>query len=963
MTTEEKSTLTDIDLTGYEQIEVLGAREHNLKNIDVTIPRNKLVVVTGISGSGKSSLAFDTIYAEGQRRYMESFSAYARSFIGDMERPDVDKINGLSPVISIEQKTTSKNPRSTVGTTTEIYDFLRLLYARAGEAFSYVTGRKMERQSQDQIIDTILEQYAGQKLTLLAPIVKGRKGHYRELFVQIAKTGYTKVRVDGVVQDIAPKMQLDRYKIHDIEIVIDRLVPKAEDRYRLSQSVQTALRQGKGAMQMLDGAGTLVYFSQNLMDPESGISYDEPSPNTFSFNSPYGACPVCNGLGVIEEITEESVLPDKSLSISRGAIAPLGEYRELWIFKEIEMILKKYKLNLTTPVNKFPEELVHVLMYGTEDDTTEATPQQPTRGKAAEDHYSFKFEGIVKFLKRQQENTNDKIQEWLKDFMVVNTCPECAGARLKKESLYFKIDQKNISELARMDISELTTWFSGLEDRLSNRQNIIAKEILKEIRKRIGFLLNIGLDYLTLDRPLRTLSGGEAQRIRLATQIGTQLVGVLYIMDEPSIGLHQRDNVKLIDSLKNLRDLGNTVLVVEHDKDMMLESDFILDIGPGAGRHGGQVVGIGTPSEFLTNGSLTADYLSGRRAIDVPSVRRKGNGKFLIIKGATGHNLKNVTLKLPLGKMVSITGVSGSGKSSLIHETLFPLLNRHFYKSKREPLTFKTVEGLEHLDKVIEVDQSPIGRTPRSNPATYTGMFSDIRTLFSELPEAKIRGYKPGRFSFNVKGGRCEDCEGAGMKKIEMEFLPDVHVMCETCKGKRFNRETLEVRFKGKSIADVLDMTVEQGLEFFASHPKILRKIQTLHDVGLGYITLGQHATTLSGGEAQRVKLAEELSKKDTGKTLYILDEPTTGLHFQDIKHLLDVLNKLADKGNTVLIIEHNLDVIKVSDHLIDLGPEGGNKGGNIIAEGPPEKVAAVAGSYTGKFLKLELENSKSMVN
>jgi excinuclease ABC subunit A len=962
VTTEEKaldrhSGLTDIDLTGYDQIEVLGAREHNLKNIDVTIPRNKLVVVTGISGSGKSSLAFDTIYAEGQRRYMESFSAYARSFIGDMERPDVDKINGLSPVISIEQKTTSKNPRSTVGTTTEIYDFLRLLYARAGEAFSYVTGRKMERQSQDQIIDTILEQYAGQKLTLMAPIIKSRKGHYRELFVQIAKTGYTKVRVDGVVQDIVPKMQLDRYKIHDIEIVIDRLVPKVEDRYRLSQSVQTALKQGKGAMQMLDGKGQLVYFSQNLMDPESGISYDEPSPNSFSFNSPYGACPVCNGLGVVEEITEESVIPDKSLSISRGAIAPLGEYRELWIFKEIEAILKKYKLNLTTPVAKFPEELLHALMYGTEEEAT-----VPSKKYVGEDYYSFKFEGIVNFLKRQQENSTDKILEWLKDFMVVKTCPECDGARLKKESLYFKIAQKNISELARMDISELTVWFDGLESRLTDRQNIIGKEILKEIRKRIGFLLDIGLDYLTLDRPLRTLSGGEAQRIRLATQIGTQLVGVLYIMDEPSIGLHQRDNVKLIDSLKNLRDLGNTVLVVEHDKDMMLESDFILDIGPGAGRHGGQVVNQGTPDEFLKNqyvgvagSSTTADYLSGRRSIEVPSERRKGSGKFLIIKNATGNNLKNVTLKLPLGRMVTITGVSGSGKSSLIHETLFPVLNRHFYKSKREPLPFKTVEGLEYLDKVIEVDQSPIGRTPRSNPATYTGMFSEIRTLFAELPEAKIRGYKPGRFSFNVKGGRCEDCEGAGMKKIEMEFLPDVHVMCETCKGKRFNRETLEVRFKGKSIADVLDMTVEQALDFFASQPKILRKVTTMNEVGLGYITLGQHATTLSGGEAQRVKLAEELSKKDTGKTLYILDEPTTGLHFQDIAHLLDVLNKLANKGNTVLIIEHNLDVIKVSDHLIDLGPEGGNKGGFIIAEGTPEKVAEVKGSYTGKFLKMEL--------
>ena len=960
MIAEEKATgtsavLTDIDLTGYDQIEVLGAREHNLKNIDVSIPRNKLVVVTGISGSGKSSLAFDTIYAEGQRRYMESFSAYARSFIGDMERPDVDKINGLSPVISIEQKTTSKNPRSTVGTTTEIYDFLRLFFARAGDAYSYVTGRKMERQSQDQIIDTIIGQYEGQKLTLLAPVIRSRKGHYRELFVQIAKMGYTKVRVDGTVQEIVPKMQLDRYKIHDIEIVIDRLVPKGDDgdgqsRYRLSQSVQTAMKQGKGAMQMLDGSGSLVYFSQNLMDPESGISYDEPSPNSFSFNSPYGACPVCNGLGVIEEITEESVIPDKSLSISRGAIAPLGEFRELWIFKEIEAILKKYKLNLSSPVTKFPEDLLYALMYGTEEDATIPSKKYP-----GENYYNFKFDGIVNFLKRQQEQGSDKILDWIRDYLVVSTCPECQGARLKKESLFFKIADKNISELAQMDIADLATWFVGVEDRMTNRQRLIGKEILKEIRKRIGFLVDIGLEYLTLDRPLKTLSGGEAQRIRLATQIGTQLVGVLYIMDEPSIGLHQRDNVKLIDSLKNLRDLGNTVLVVEHDKDMMLESDYILDIGPGAGRHGGNVVGQGTPAEFLKNGSTTADYLSGRRAIAVPAERRKGSGKFLMIKNATGHNLKNVTLKLPLGRMVTITGVSGSGKSSLIHETLFPVLNRHFYKSKREPLPFKSVEGLEHLDKVIEVDQSPIGRTPRSNPATYTGMFTEIRMLFAELPEAKIRGYKPGRFSFNVKGGRCEDCEGAGMKKIEMEFLPDVHVLCETCKGKRFNRETLEVRFKGKSIADVLDMTVEQALDFFASQPKILRKVTTMNAVGLGYITLGQHATTLSGGEAQRVKLAEELSKKDTGKTMYILDEPTTGLHFQDIAHLLDVLNKLADKGNTVLIIEHNLDVIKVSDYLIDLGPEGGNKGGYIIAEGTPEKVATVKGSYTGQFLKAEL--------
>ncbi len=942
--------LNDIDLTGYDQIEVLGAREHNLKNIDVNIPRNKLVVITGISGSGKSSLAFDTIYAEGQRRYMESFSSYARSFIGDMERPDVDKINGLSPVISIEQKTTSKNPRSTVGTTTEIYDFLRLLFARAGEAFSYITGEKMVKQTQDQIIDQILQQHENQKITLLAPLVKGRKGHYRELFVQIAKLGYNKVRIDGEIQEINPKMQLDRYKIHDIEVVIDRIIPKSEDRYRLNQSVSTALKQGKGSMMLLDTKDKTQYFSQNLTDPRSGISYEDPSPNSFSFNSPYGACPTCNGLGTIEEITEDSIIPDKSLSITRGGIAPLGEYRDLWIFKQIEIILKSFKSNIATPIDKLPPEALKTILYGSEEPV--AVPSKKYPGT----EWNTTFEGVITFLKRQQDSDNDKIQEWVRDFLVIKACPDCNGLRLKKESLHFKIDQRNIAELAEMDIREIAEWFDNLESRLSNRQNTIAREILKEIRKRLGFLLGIGLDYLTLNRPLRTLSGGESQRIRLATQIGTQLVGVLYIMDEPSIGLHQRDNVKLIQALKDLRDLGNTVLVVEHDKDMMLESDYILDIGPGAGRHGGNIVGKGTPKEFLENRSTTSDYLSGRSNIDIPKERRKGNGKALVIKGATGHNLKNVTLKLPLGKMLSITGVSGSGKSSLIHETLFPILNRHFYNSKREPLPYKAVEGLEFIDKVIEVDQSPIGRTPRSNPATYTGMFSDIRILYAELPEAKIRGYKPGRFSFNVKGGRCEDCEGAGMKKIEMEFLPDVHVACETCKGKRFNRETLEVRFKGKSIADVLDMTVEQAIEFFEFQPKIFRKVQTLFDVGLGYITLGQHATTLSGGEAQRVKLAEELSKKDTGKTLYILDEPTTGLHFQDIRKLLEVLQKLADKGNSVLIIEHNLDVIKVSDHVIDLGPEGGNKGGEIIAEGTPEQVAKVKGSYTGYFLKEELK-------
>ncbi len=941
--------LSDVELTGHEYIEVFGAREHNLKNIDVVIPRNKLVVVTGISGSGKSSLAFDTIYAEGQRRYMESFSAYARSFIGDMERPDVDKINGLSPVISIEQKTTSKNPRSTVGTTTEIYDFLRLLFARVGIAYSYITGKPMVKQTQDQIIEQIFEYYSEKKISLLAPMVKGRKGHYRELFVQIAKMGFSKVRIDGEVLDIIPKMQVDRYKIHDIEIVIDRVVPNIQDRFRISQSVGTALKIGKGSILLLDEQNKVQYFSQNLMDPESGISYEDPSPNSFSFNSPYGACPACAGMGVIEELTEEAIIPDKTLSILKGGIAPLGEYRDLWIFKQIETILKKYKSSLSVPIEKIPAEALEIILNGSEEPL--AVPSKKYPGT----EWNTNFEGILTFLKRQQDSDSDKIQDWLKDFMTIKTCPECEGQRLKKESLHFKIHKKNIAELSVMDITDLADWFKSLEKNLSDRQNQIAVEILKEINKRIGFLFGIGLDYLTLNRPLKTLSGGEAQRIRLATQIGTQLVGVLYIMDEPSIGLHQRDNVKLITALKDLRDLGNTVLVVEHDKDMMLESDYILDIGPGAGRHGGKVVSYGTPKEFIEKGGVTADFLSDRISIEVPKKRRPGNGLFLNIKGATGHNLKNVNLKLPLGKMVSITGVSGSGKSSLIHETLFPVLNHYFFRAKKEPLAHKKVEGLEHIDKVIEVDQSPIGRSPRSNPATYTGMFTDIRALFAEIPESKIRGYKPGRFSFNVKGGRCETCEGAGMKKIEMDFLPDVHVVCETCKGKRFNRETLEVRFKSKSISDVLDMTVEEAIPFFENQPRINRKVQILNDVGLGYITLGQHATTLSGGEAQRVKLSEELSKKDTGKTLYILDEPTTGLHFQDIKKLLDVLQKLADKGNSLLIIEHNMDVIKVSDHVIDMGPEGGGKGGTVVAEGTPEQVSKVKGSHTGYFLKKEL--------
>ncbi|SNS53576.1 Excinuclease ABC subunit A [Ekhidna lutea] len=935
-----------------EVIEIIGAREHNLKNIDVTLPRNKLIVITGISGSGKSSLAFDTIYAEGQRRYMESFSAYARAFIGDMERPDVDKINGLSPVISIEQKTTSRNPRSTVGTVTEIYDFFRLLYARAGEAYSYLTGKKMTRQSEDQIIDMILKNYGGQKLILLAPVVKGRKGHYRELFVQIRKLGFTKVRVNGEVQDLVPKMQVDRYKTHDIEIVIDRIKVAEKDKKRIRESVSSALRHGDGVMMIQKEDGAISHFSKNLMDPETGLAYDEPAPNTFSFNSPYGACQECNGLGVIEEISKESVIPDPSLSISRGGIAPLGEYRDIWIFKKIEAILKRHKVNLSTPLKKIPEDVIEVLLYG------DSVPVAVSSVKYPGTDWHTKFEGIINFLEKQKDGGTEKLQSWVKEFTDSKTCPNCKGYRLKKEALHYKIADKHIGELAEMDIKALTSWITGIEEKLNERQLVIATEVLKELRKRIGFLMDVGLEYLNLNRPLRTLSGGEAQRIRLATQIGTQLVNVLYILDEPSIGLHQRDNVKLIQALKDLRDLGNTVIVVEHDKDMMMASDEVVDIGPGAGRHGGQIVAKGTPKEFLKLGSSTADYLKGLRKIEIPSERRSSNGKWLELYGATGHNLKGVDLKLPLGNLILVTGVSGSGKSTLIHETLYPLLKKHLYKSRKDPLPYKKVKGVDHLDKIIEVDQSPIGRTPRSNPATYTGVFSEIRSLFAQLPEAKIRGYKPGRFSFNVKGGRCETCGGGGMRLIEMDFLPDVHVPCETCKGKRYNRETLEVRFKGKSISDVLDMTVSQSVGFFEKQPRIVRKLKTLDEVGLGYISLGQHATTLSGGEAQRVKLATELSKKDTGKTFYILDEPTTGLHFQDIEHLLDVLQRLVDKGNTVLIIEHNMDVIKVADHIIDLGPEGGFAGGEIIAQGTPEEITKVKGSYTAKFLKEELESS-----
>jgi excinuclease ABC subunit A len=932
-----------------EFIEIFGAREHNLKNLDIKIPRNKLVVVTGLSGSGKSSLAFDTIYSEGQRRYLESFSAYARSFLGGMERPDVDKINGLSPVIAIEQKTTSKNPRSTVGTTTEIYDFMRLLFARAGEAFSYLTGNKMVRQTEDQIIEQLFSNFSGKKLYLLAPVVKGRKGHYRELFEQIRKMGFSKIRVDGVVMEVVPKMQVDRYKIHDIEIVIDRIVAEESDRFRITQSIKSALQHGKGVMMLRDEEGNIHHFSKYLMDPETGLSYDEPAPNLFSFNSPYGACPTCNGLGITEEITRESIIPDPNLSITRGGIAPLGEYRDIWIFKKIDAILKHYKCSISTPIAKLPEKVIEVLLYGSQIEVAVDSVKYPGT------KWHTSFEGIVNFLQKHQEGSSEKIQDWVSEFTVTRTCPDCEGYRLKKESLHFKIDNTHIGQLAMLNIRDLGEWFSDVESRMTEKQQVIGTEVLKEIRKRIGFLLDVGLDYLTLNRPLKTLSGGEAQRIRLATQIGTQLVGVLYILDEPSIGLHQRDNVKLIQALQSLRDLGNSVLVVEHDKDMMLASDFVLDMGPGAGRHGGHVVAAGNPDEILNQGGVTADYLKGKLGLPIPEKRRKGKGESLKLTGASGNNLKNIDLNIPLGTLTLITGVSGSGKSTLIHETLYPILRQEFYSSKKEPMPYKKIAGLEHLDKVIEVDQSPIGRTPRSNPATYTGVFSDIRTLFTELPEAKIRGYKPGRFSFNVKGGRCEDCEGAGMKLIEMDFLPDVHIPCETCKGKRYNRETLEVRFKGKSIADVLDMTVEQAVEFFENQPKILRKIRTLKDVGLGYITLGQHATTLSGGEAQRVKLATELSKKDTGKTFYILDEPTTGLHFQDIEMLMEVLQKLVEKGNTVLIIEHNLDVIKVADYIVDLGPEGGDQGGRILVEGTPEKVAAHPESYTGKFLKEEL--------
>ncbi|MEI9944751.1 MAG: excinuclease ABC subunit UvrA [Chitinophagaceae bacterium] len=934
-------------------IEVFGARVHNLKNIDISIPKNKLVVITGISGSGKSSLAFDTIYSEGQRRYMETFGAYARQFIGDMERPDVDKITGLSPVISIEQKTTNKNPRSTVGTVTEVYDFFRLLFARIGEAYSYNTGKKMVKWSEEEIVENIFERFYNKKISLLAPLVRGRKGHYRELFEDVRKKGYLKVRVDGEVKDLVPKMQVDRYKIHDIELVVDRLQVTNDLKARLSQSVQQTLKLGKDLMFLLvNDAKDAVQYSKLLMCEDTGISYEEPSPNAFSFNSPYGACPVCKGLGVKNHINMEAVISEPSLSISEGGIAPLGEERDAWVYKQAQEAAKRHKISLKTPVEKLTQKQLNIMLYGNEEgeqadmdfQNMKFDPQAP-------------FEGVVNMLQRWFANPySEAIREWTEDYMVMRPCDSCNGARLKKESLWFKIDKRNISELSEMNLDNLAAWLDGIELRIDNKQKTIAKDVLKEIRERLSFLLDVGLTYLSLNRPSKTLSGGESQRIRLATQIGSQLQGITYVLDEPSIGLHQRDNHRLIDALKNLRDIGNSVLVVEHDKDIMLAADHLIDIGPKAGFHGGQIVAQGKPADMLKLKTLTAAYLNGEKKIEVPAERRKGNGKFIELLGAKGNNLRGVSTKFPLGKFIVVTGVSGSGKSTLINETLYPILSTHAYGSRVTPLEYKNIKGLEHIDKVIEIDQSPIGRTPRSNPATYCGFFTEIRTLFASIPEAKIRGYTAGRFSFNVKSGRCEVCEGGGMRVIEMNFLPDVYVHCEKCNGKRYNRETLEIRYKGKSIADVLEMTVEQAVEFFQPVPYLYRKIKVLAEVGLGYITLGQSAVTLSGGEAQRVKLSTELGKRDTGKTFYILDEPTTGLHFEDIKHLLDVLNKLVDRGNTVLVIEHNMDVIKVGDHVIDLGPEGGDGGGKILFEGTPEDLINNKESYTAQFLKPELK-------
>ncbi|NLP57554.1 excinuclease ABC subunit UvrA [Lutibacter sp. B1] len=935
-----------------EYIEVLGARVHNLKNIDVRIPREKLVVITGLSGSGKSSLAFDTIYAEGQRRYIETFSAYARQFLGGLERPDVDKIEGLSPVISIEQKTTNKSPRSTVGTITEIYDFLRLLYARAADAYSYNTNEKMVNYSDEQIKELILKEFDGKKIVVLAPVIKSRKGHYRELFEQISKQGFLRVRVDGKIREIEKGMRLDRYKTHDIEIVIDRLLINQSSEKRLEETITTTLYSGDNILMILEhNSNSPRYFSRDLMCPTTGISYPSPEPNSFSFNSPKGACETCNGLGKINKVNINKIIPDTSVSIKNGGITPIGEQKNSWIFKQLQLIAERYKFQLNDPISKIPTEALDIILNGGNEKF-----EVVSKAMGITRNYEIDFEGIVNFIENQyKSNDSTSIKRWAKDFMDEIDCETCHGKRLKKEALYFKINNKNISELAQFDISELENWFSKLEDKLSEKQLKIASEILKEIRTRIQFLSDVGLNYLTLDRTSKSLSGGEAQRIRLATQIGSQLVGVLYILDEPSIGLHQRDNQKLINSLINLRDVGNSVIVVEHDKDMIEHADFVLDIGPGAGIHGGEIVSEGTYEELKTHSTLTADYLNGTKKIEIPKKRRQGNGKKIVLKGATGNNLKNLTVEFPLGKLICVTGVSGSGKSTLINETLYPILNKHIYNGVKKPMPYKSIEGLEHIDKVIAIDQSPIGRTPRSNPATYTGVFGEIRSLYSKTNEASIRGYKPGRFSFNVKGGRCKTCQGGGVRVIEMNFLPDVQVECETCQGKRFNRETLEIRYKGKSISDVLNMTIEEATQFFEHIPKIYRKLKTINNVGLSYITLGQQSTTLSGGEAQRIKLASELSKRDTGNTFYILDEPTTGLHFEDIRVLMQVINKLTNKGNTVVIIEHNLDVIKLADYVIDIGMEGGKKGGELICFGSPEEVSKHKKSYTAQFLKKEL--------
>ena len=938
-----------------ENIEVKGARVHNLKNIDVTIPRDKLVVITGLSGSGKSSLAFDTIYAEGQRRYIETFSAYARQFLGGLERPDVDKIDGLSPVIAIEQKTTSKSPRSTVGTITEIYDFLRLLFARAADAHSYNTGEKMVSYSDEQIKNLIIESYDGKKINILAPIIKSRKGHYRELFEQIAKQGFVKVRVDGEVKDIVKGMKVDRYKTHDIEIVIDRLkVQESEDFHkRLSETINTAMYSGDNVLMVLEeGTDVPRYFSRDLMCPSTGISYPNPEPNTFSFNSPKGMCPNCSGLGHVYEVNEKKIFPNKKISIKGGGIAPLGDYKKSWAFKQIETIAERYNFEITDPIESIPVEAIEILLNGGKESF-----EVDSKTLGVKRTYKIDYEGISNFIKNQfEEAASTSIKRWAKEYMDKITCPTCTGFRLRKESLYFKIEEKNIAELANLDIVELAEFFNGLDKKLSGNQLKIAEEIIKEINTRIQFLLDVGLDYLSLNRSSKSLSGGEAQRIRLATQIGSQLVGVLYILDEPSIGLHQRDNERLIKSLEALRDIGNSVIVVEHDRDMIERADHVIDIGPKAGKNGGQIISEGTPEELKNVHTLTADYMTGVKKIEVPEKRRAGNGKEIVLSGCTGNNLKNVTVKFPLGKMIGVTGVSGSGKSTLINETLYPIMNAHYFNGVKKPMPYKKITGLEHIDKVIDINQSPIGRTPRSNPATYTGVFSEIRSLFAKTTEASIRGYKPGRFSFNVKGGRCETCQGGGLRVIEMNFLPDVYVECETCNGKRFNRETLEIRYKGKSISDVLEMTINEAVSFFELIPKIHRKLKTIQDVGLGYISLGQQSTTLSGGEAQRIKLATELSKRDTGNTFYILDEPTTGLHFEDIRVLMEVLNKLADKGNTVLVIEHNMDVIKMVDYIIDIGYEGGRSGGQLVAKGTPEQVAKDKKSYTAKFLKRELK-------